>query len=118
MLLAGGSEKTNDTSNSETDNTNKTQEELSPKQEDVQKELSKAQEDLADRKEEIKHVQEVYDKHNKRHAVAQDESDSETEDYEVGFLEEIKPRLDQLEEELENVQEHVQTLTDLLKSFF
>lgn len=126
MLLASGSEQTNDTNNSETnntnnsetDNTNNTQEKLSPKQEDVEKELSKAQEDLEDLEEEVKHVQQVYDKHNRRHAEAQDESDSETENFEVGFLEEIKPNLDKLQEELENAQEHVQTLTDLLKSFF
>lgn len=128
MLLASGSEQNNDannsetnnTNNSETHNTNNPQENLSPEQEKAQKEkeLSEAQEELADLEKRRDHVQRDYDKHNKRHAEAQDASDSEAEDFEVGFLENTKPYLDELEEELEKVQEHVQTLTDLINSLF
>lgn len=93
---------------------------MSPEQEKekAQKELSEAQEDLADLTKEKEHVQRVYDKHNKGHAVAQDASDSEAEEIELGFLEEYKPYLDELEEKLDSAQEHVQTLTDVLNSLF
>lgn len=118
MVLASASEQSNDTNNSETNDTNNSQDNLSPEQENAQKELSKAEQDLADLEKEKEQLQNVYDKHNERHAEAQDLSDSESEGVELGFLERIKPELDRLEEELENAQEHVQTLTDLLKSLF
>ena len=125
MLLASGSQEDNDTNNPQENmspeqgnNTNNPQENLSPEQEKAQKELSEAKEELDDLTKEKEQVQRVYDKHNKGHAHAQDASDSEAEEIELGFLEEYKPYLDELEEKLESAQEHVQTLTDVLNSLF
>ena len=105
-------------SGSQPDSTNSPSENLSQEEQldKAQKELSEAQKDLKDLTKEKDHTQKVYDKHNKRHAESQDESDHESEAVELGFLEEIKPYLDELEEEWDKAQEHVQQLIDLINS--
>ena len=109
MLLASGSQP---------DSTDSAQENLSKEQQldKAQKELSEAQKDLEELTKDKKHTQEVYDKHNRRHAQSQDESDSDSEAIELGFLEDIKPYLDEMEQQLDKTQEHVQQLIDLINS--
>ena len=114
------SPQNNDTNSPQNNDTNNPQENLSPEQkiDKARENLSEAEKRLADLKEKKEQTQVVYDKHNKAHAEAQDDSDSETEAEEVFYLEHLKPYLDELEENIEKAQQHVQELVDFVSSLF
>ena len=115
---AGSSAGASGASGSQLDSTDSAQENLSKEQllEKAQEKLSEAQKDLEGLTEEKQLTQELYDIHNRRHAEAQDESDSETEEHELGLLEEMKPQLDEMEQQLDQAREQVQRLTDIINS--
>ena len=106
----------NNTNNSENNNTNNPQENLSTEQQldKAKKDLSEAGKNLADLEEEKNRVERIYNGHSDRRCEAQDESDDETADFELGFLEDIRPYLDDLEEEWDKVHEHIQELIDII----
>ena len=108
----------NNTNNSENNNTNNPQENLSTEQQldKAKKDLSEAEIDLADLKKEKDHVEMIYNKHSDRRCVAQDYSEDEIADFELGFLEDIRPYLDDLEEQWDKAQEHIQELIDIISS--
>ena len=91
---------------------------MSPEQQldKAKKELSEVEKDLAELKRQKDYVEEVYNNHSDRRCEAQDDSDNEIADFELSILENIRPRLDDLEEEWELAQEHIQELIDVISS--
>ena len=108
----------NNTNNSENNNTNNPQENLSREQqlEKVKEDLAEAEKHLADLEKEKDRVERIYNGHSDRRCEAQDDSDDETADFELGFLENIRPYLDDLEEAWHEGQEEIQELIDVISS--